>query len=109
MINSELKQILEQIVKTGRGTNMPTLGALAKAQSELGEFAEAILIEEKLVDKPLPESAFGEAADTIICILDTLGKRYPEISPEWVIQNLETYLVRKHNKWTGILGRKNEA
>ena len=105
-----MKQILEQIVKTGRTSDkMPVLGSLAKAQSELGEFAEAILIEEGLVDKPLPESAFGEAADTIICILDALGKRYPEISAEWVIQNLETYLVRKHNKWTGILERQRES
>lgn len=102
-----MNQIFKQIINTGRESDMPVLGRVAKAQSELGELAEAILIEQGLLDKALPESSFGEAADTIICILDVLGAQYPQLSDDWILQNLETYLQRKHAKWQRIVDLRN--
>lgn len=104
-----MNKTLSDVIKTGRTTVMPILGRVAKLQSEAGKFAEAVLIEQgHLPHKTLSESSFGEAADVIICVLDSLAAGYPEISPEWVVEHLHNHIEIKHNKWKRILKKHYE-
>ena len=74
-----------------------------KLGEEFGEFSEAVLHKRGLLPhKTMKEPIEGEAADIVICTLDTLASVYPELTPEEVINMLNEQLKLKVHKWHSI-------
>lgn len=74
---------------------------LAKMTEEVGEFAEAVQIERGKLsykNKEL-EAPFYEAADAIICMVNTLARLYPKKSPAQVYTLLHHGIKKKANLW----------
>lgn len=71
-----------------------------KLGEEVGEFNQAVLFEQgKLPHKNITESAAGEGADIMLCIIDVLAKLYPHESPEGLMRIMENEIARKLIKW----------
>ena len=76
----------------------------AKMVEESGEFAEAMLVESGyLRHKTLKESALGETADVMICLLDTSRKLYSHLSDQEFKDELQRQLDLKAQKWERII------
>lgn len=92
-----------EIIKHSRQIDrdqFPVLASMAKCQEELGEFSEATLVQlGYLKYKTLKEDSFGEAADVMICVLDTLAAQYPELSSERIMEIFEERVSQKIKKW----------
>lgn len=75
-----------------------------KITEELGEFAEALAHKMGfLPHKTMKEPLEGEAADIIICVLDTLACAYPELSQQELIDMIDLQLTLKCTKWERIM------
>jgi NTP pyrophosphatase (non-canonical NTP hydrolase) len=97
-ISSSIRQIFE--IARNPNRDFPVMARCIKIQEELGEFSEAFLHKlGYLPHKKMKEPIEGEAADVIICIIDTLQTVYPDLSIDEVIIMLDTALVRKSQKW----------
>jgi len=97
---------LLQIVKQGRTMkyDWPPLARLGKVMEETGEFAETIMhIQGFLPHKSPKETPIGEAADVLICTIDTLASVYPELSPEHIIEELLKSIKHKSKKWKEVI------
>jgi NTP pyrophosphatase (non-canonical NTP hydrolase) len=71
---------------------------------ELGEFSEALMHKEgHLPHKTMKEPLAGEAADVIICVLDTFAAANPELSISEVSSLLQRHLEKKTLKWSKML------
>lgn len=83
---------------------LPLLARNSKIMEELGEFSEALLHKLGfLPHKVLKEPLLGEAADVIICVVDTLAEAYPELTEEEVITQLHEHLQKKSVKWERVM------
>jgi NTP pyrophosphatase (non-canonical NTP hydrolase) len=75
---------------------------LAKLNEETGEFAEATLIKTGKITNKGPfkyGSDFEEAADSIICIVDTITRLNPDLDPMFVYTELLAAIDKKSQKW----------
>jgi hypothetical protein len=100
-----MNQLIE-IIKQGRGIkyHFPPLARLGKLFEEGGEFSETVLHNQGYLPHKTPkESPFGEAADVLICLVDTLASLYPELSPERIGEILESQLLIKRGKWQRVV------
>lgn len=82
----------------------PALVRNAKLVEEVGEFSEALLhklgyLPHKIMKEPIE----GEAADIILCVLDTLSAVYPDLTPDQLTDLLELQLAKKSIKWQMIM------
>ena len=79
-------------IKDGRGY----LTILAKATEEMGELAQEALIETGQHYKPPGnDGVVGEALDTLVCCIDMINKKCPNITEEELIP----LLISKLGKW----------
>ena len=75
-----------------------------KTMEELGEFSEAILSEQgELPHKMMKEPVAGEAADVIMCVLDTLAGVYPDKSIDELLDMINSQFEIKCAKWKRIM------
>jgi len=76
---------------------------LGKIMEELGEFSEAVLVEQgHMPRKVLNEDSFGEAADVINCVCAALVAVWPNMSETEIREKLESELSRKNDKFIAI-------
>ena len=98
--------LFTQIAHQGRqiNYNFPPLARLAKLFEEGGEFSETVMHKLGYLPHKTPkETPFGEAADVIICLIDTLASVYPELSPGWIAEALENHIEAKRKKWQQVV------
>lgn len=96
--------IAEQLdfVREHETANAIVLGL--KLSEEVGEFAEATLVENGyLKHKTLKEDSFAEAADIINVLLGVLVKLHPYMKTEDIIDKLAYEMQRKLKKYAKIL------
>lgn len=78
-----------------------------KLMEEVGELAEAVLVVSgKMKHKTLDmeDPVFEESADTILVVLDLLGKMYGKtMTDEEILARLQKYIAVKTQKWERIL------
>jgi NTP pyrophosphatase (non-canonical NTP hydrolase) len=79
----------------------------SKITEELGEFSEALLhkmgyLGHKVMKEPLE----GEAADVILCVLDTLACAYPELSEDQLVVMVNAQLALKCAKWERVMTQR---
>jgi NTP pyrophosphatase (non-canonical NTP hydrolase) len=87
----------------------PVLARNAKTMEELGEFSEALLHKlGHLPHKTMKEPIEGEAADVILCIIDTLAGAYPELKAYELALILEIQLRKKSQKWEKVMAIRNQ-
>ncbi len=97
---------LFEIAKSNVNT-WPPLVRNAKLMEEVGEFSEALLHKlGHLPHKTMKEPIEGEAADIILCVIDTLAGVYPELSAEELRTMLETQLTKKSQKWVTVMEKR---
>ena len=71
---------------------------------EVGEFSEALLHKlNYLPHKTMKEPLAGEAADVILCILDTMSAAYPELSEEALGSLILEQMEKKTQKWKDVM------
>lgn len=93
---------IERIFTLSRSelNNYPLFVRSTKLTEELGEFSEALLHKMGyLPHKSMKEPIEGEAADVILCLLDTLSCAYPEKSSSELMAMLDAEIHRKCDKW----------
>lgn len=94
--------IVTKSVSLSRNMVSWDLGAkFMKLQEEMGEYAEAALYEagyNQHKAKP-DEDTFGEAADIVLCVLDTLSRLHMDMSGEQLSDALDAALLKKYTKW----------
>lgn len=79
----------------------------SKITEELGEFSEALLHKMGyLGHKTMKEPLEGEAADVIICVLDTLACAYPELSEDELVAMVNSQLALKCTKWARVMAQR---
>lgn len=82
----------------------------SKIMEELGEFSEALMHKMGfLPHKTMKEPLVGEAADVIICVMDTLSAAYPELSEEELADLLMEHLNKKSEKWIAVMQQRYDA
>ena len=87
----------------------PALVRNAKIMEEVGEFSEALLhklgyLPHKIMKEPIE----GEAADIIICVIDTLASAYPDLTPTQLTDMITHQLGKKSQKWVTVMGQRSE-
>lgn len=96
--------MFSNIFKLSRRSVFPLFVRNSKIMEELGEFSEALMHKAGfLPHKTMKEPLEGEAADVIICVLDTLAEAYPELSINEVSSLLQYHLELKSAKWEKLL------
>ena len=98
--------IFTQIAYQGREIKypFPPLARLAKLFEEGGEFSETVMHQQGFLPHKTPkETPFGEAADVIICLVDTLASLYPDLSPSWISEALQNHIEAKREKWQRVV------
>ena len=85
----------------------PPLVRNAKIMEEVGEFSEALLFKlGHLPHKTMKEPIEGEAADIIICVIDTLQSVYPDLTADELNAMLEQQLAKKSQKWMDVMSKR---
>lgn len=103
MINS-----LFAISRATENDVFPVLARNTKMMEEVGEFSEALLHKlGYLPHKTMKEPLEGEAADIIICVIDTMAAAYPDLSSEELNDMLIEQLVKKSRKWITVMAARN--
>lgn len=93
---------------TAENSTFPVLVRNTKIMEEVGEFSEALLHKlGYLPHKTMKEPLEGEAADIIICVIDTLAAAYPELSPDELTVMLADQLLKKSRKWVSVMVARN--
>lgn len=98
--------MFKEIFNTSRNpeNKMPPLGRNGKLMEEVGEFSEALLHSMGfLKHKTMKEPLAGEAADIILCVLDTLASAHPELTSDQLVELVTSQLEIKHDKWKRVL------
>ncbi len=81
----------------------------SKIMEELGEFSEALMHKlGYLPHKTMKEPLMGEAADVIICVLDTLSAAYPELTEDELYNELQEQFVKKSEKWKTVMKQRHD-
>lgn len=111
-----LNQLFNKIIETGNKKQRKTACfVLAKLLEEAGEFAQASLAKNGDINpKKLkhPEQVFEEAADTIICVLDTIGRIYKheitagKLTEDKITKKIAKWIPIKMKKWKIVEGIK---
>lgn len=97
-------QLARVVAQTREEEPMTATELALKGSEESGEFSCAVLVETGAIrHKSLKEPAFGEAADTILCMVSSLAKLYPDMTPEEVAQELAKWLHIKQLKYDFVL------
>ena len=79
----------------------------SKLMEEVGEFSEALLFKlGHLPHKTMKEPIEGEAADIIICVIDTLQSVYPDLTPDELHDTLQLQLAKKSAKWASVISQR---
>ena len=87
----------------------PALVRNAKIMEEVGEFSEALLHRlGHLPHKVMKEPIEGEAADVIICVLDTLSAVYPSLDANQLTEMLTIELEKKATKWQKVMLQRSQ-
>lgn len=82
----------------------------SKIMEEVGEFSEALMFKEGfLPHKQMKEQLEGEAADVIICIVDTLVGAYPDNTDDEINDMLVSQLKLKSEKWDRVMQAQHYA
>ena len=90
--------------------NKPLFVRNSKIMEELGEFSEALMHQEGyLPHKTMKEELAGEAADVIICVLDTFAAANPGLTVFEVSALLQKHLELKTAKWERVLAISQQA
>lgn len=107
-----MNNTFQRLVTLGRSefNTLPLFVRNSKIMEELGEFSEALMhkmgfLPHKIMKEPL----VGEAADVILCIVDTLSCAYPELSDEEVVALLQEHLLKKSYKWEKVMNIRHSA
>jgi NTP pyrophosphatase (non-canonical NTP hydrolase) len=94
---------INQILQLSDINPLPSLARHAKLVEESGEFAEAILYKLNILNyKTMKEPVEGEAADVIICVIDTLKSLYPDMDHDEFNNMLQSQIDKKCNKWSNL-------
>ena len=100
-----IKQLFT-IAKSGANTWSPLIRN-AKIMEEVGEFSEALLFKlGHLPHKTMKEPLEGEAADIILCVIDTLQSVYTDLTPDELSDMLEQQLAKKSQKWLDVMEKR---
>lgn len=96
------------ISKRPQNNAFPALARNAKIMEEVGEFSEALLHKFGfLPHKKLKEPIEGEAADVIMCVIDTLASAYPELSSGELAEMLSAQIDKKSRKWGIVMDMRS--
>lgn len=83
---------------------LPLFVRNSKIMEEVGEFSEAVMFQQGyLPHKNMKEPLEGEAADVIICVLDTLAAAYPDKTVDELVVMLSDQLSVKCEKWVSVM------
>lgn len=108
-LGCDLVNAFTKIFDISRKSTWPVTARHAKAGEELGELGTCVLVEQGYMrHKKLKESSIGEAADTIICVLDVLFASWPQESRADLIRELTNQLFTKSDKWDTIVDDLNK-
>ena len=94
---SKFKSVVEQILATSKLINdgRERYDVLAKAQEEMGELAQEVMISlGKHYKQPGPDGVVGEALDVIVCMVDMIYGVYPDITESIIQEILEKKLIK---------------
>lgn len=109
MLKWQDKNESRKIVQLASVNTAPVLVRHTKLTEECGEFAEALLHKlGYLPHKTMKEPIEGEAADVIICVIDTLREVYQDLSKEEFFDMLQKQLDLKGQKWDNVLTGSTE-
>lgn len=99
------RDLLLHILKLSHRSTAPIANRMIKLTEEIGELSESVNhFDGYLPHKTLKEPLAGEAADSIICVLDVMWKRYSEeLSDDEILDLLFEQLEKKSDKWDSIL------
>jgi len=80
---------------------LPLFVRNSKLMEEVGEFSEALIHKAGFKQyKELKEPLEGEAADVIICILNTLICAYPELNEKELYALVNSHVEKKCKAWS---------
>lgn len=86
---------------------LPIFVRNSKIMEEVGEFSEALMSQQGyLPHKTMKEPLEGEAADVIICVLDTLAAAHPEKTAEELVTLMSDQIAVKCEKWVGVMTQR---
>lgn len=105
-----MQKLLTEIINQSKQPDnlLPPQLRTTKLMEEVGEFAETVLIAHGYLKHKNPkERPEGEAADVVICTLDTLAGVYPELSSERIVEMLDKQLRLKASKWARVTAEAN--
>jgi NTP pyrophosphatase (non-canonical NTP hydrolase) len=101
---------IDNIMRLSAKWDAPVLVRHTKLVEECGEFAEAVLAKlGHLPHKTMKEPAMGEAADVIICVIDTVRELYLTMSDDDFKIFLQEQLDLKSKKWEDVLIKPQEV
>jgi NTP pyrophosphatase (non-canonical NTP hydrolase) len=95
-----------ELIKLARSryNTRPLFVRNSKIMEEVGEFSEALMFKEGfLPHKTMKEPLEGEAADVIMCIVDTLTGSYADKTNEEINDMLIAQLTLKSEKWQRVM------
>lgn len=100
---------IEKIIQLSSINTVPVFVRHTKMVEECGEFAEALMHHfGYLPHKTMKEPIEGEAADVIICVLDTLREVYQDMPKAEFLEMLQKQLDLKGKKWENVLTGSTE-
>ena len=107
---NNISQVLLKILEmTQSHEGMPDWALGMKLSEETGEVNEALLVANGFLQhKVLKEDVLHEVADVFNVCLGLLAKHYPTKTPEEILEQLNSALVKKGKKYAGILGVDND-
>jgi len=109
-LGNDLISALTKTFDISRKSAWPVIARHVKASEELGELGTCVLVEQGHIrHKTLKENSFGEAADTIMCVLDILYSSWPNHSREDIIRGLTNQMLTKSDKWNKVVDDLNNT
>lgn len=105
-----MNDLLKKIISLSRKNTFPLFVRNTKMMEEVGEFSEALMHQQGyLPHKTMKEPLEGEAADVLICLIDTLASAYGHMTDDEIITMLSDQLEKKSDKWDEVIDVINTA
>ena len=102
----ELLKASREVTPMAKAIDWSISDTLAKSTEELGEFAEAVMVRSGKLKNKMAEHEYApvdEAADVLICLMDSLTRLYPDKSPSELYCLFLYYVEKKTQKWVNKL------
>jgi NTP pyrophosphatase (non-canonical NTP hydrolase) len=107
----DMRDILVDVMLTSTTKDtLDTNQLYMKMGEEVGELAEALLVEQGVLPhKTLTEDSFGEAADVLICLVGVMAEHHKDKPPTVVYHLLLDALAVKAAKYEDVVCRNHSS